>query len=262
MNRDDDWLDALGRAARGQTQERGGDEARWERLAEGTLSPEEDAELRRLAAEDPAAAEKYEAYRPLGDDVKERIVARIAEALPPAPQKKIVALPRRKGAGVAFVAALAIAAGALLWVRPPLGSVDEALPSYALTVSGDRTTRAAGDAPAEGVVELHTDSRVDLVLRPAKAVTGEVGARAFLVQGGAAKAWAPPLQISNDGAVRITGGAGELFGGPGEWQVVLAVGRPRDLPSDATDVAAEANGARRTHSWKLLTRRVKIVEGP
>lgn len=262
MNRDDDWLDALGRAARGQTLERGEDEARWERLAEGTLSPEEDAELRRLAAEDPAAAEKYEAYRPLGDEVKERIAARIGEALPSPSEKKIVTLPGRKGAGLAFVAALAIAAGALLWVDPPRGSLDEALPPYALTVSGDRTTRGAGDAPADAVVELHADSRIEMVLRPAKAVTGEVGARGFLMQGGAAKAWAPPVQISNDGAVRITGGAGDLFGGPGEWEVVWAVGRPSDLPSDATDVAAEASGARRTHSWKLLTRKVRIVEAP
>ncbi|HEY2512474.1 MAG TPA: hypothetical protein VGI39_16520 [Polyangiaceae bacterium] len=262
----DDWLDALGRAARRQKQEKGEDEARWERLAEGKLSADEDAELRRLAAEDPEVAAKYEAYRPLGDDVKERIAARIGEALP-APEAKVAVLPRRSRAGVAFVAALAMAAGALVWMHRTadpgaMASLDDALPSYEMTVSGDRTTRAAGDAPAEAIVELHADSQVNLVLRPAKAIAGDIGVRGFLVQGGTAKAWAPPVQISKDGAVRISGAAGDIFGGPGEWDVALGVGRPSDLPDDPSIVAAEVAGAHHEHAFRLLVRKVRVVGAP
>ena len=50
---------------------------RWDRLAAGTLSAEEEAELRALAAASPEAARAYEAFRPLGADFQARVVEAI-----------------------------------------------------------------------------------------------------------------------------------------------------------------------------------------
>ena len=50
---------------------------RWDRLAAGTLTAEEDAELRALAASSPEAREAYEAFRPLGAAFQARVVSAI-----------------------------------------------------------------------------------------------------------------------------------------------------------------------------------------
>ncbi len=80
---------------------------RWDRLAAGTLTAEEDAELRALAASSDEAREAYEAFRPLGADFQARVVRAInaertteetadlvrrALARDPAAQTKLVAV--------------------------------------------------------------------------------------------------------------------------------------------------------------------------
>ena len=54
---------------------------RWDRLAAGTLTPEEGAELRALAESSPEARETYEAFRPLGAKFQARMVNVIAREL-------------------------------------------------------------------------------------------------------------------------------------------------------------------------------------
>src|SRR5581483_237467 len=77
MNKDQ-LLGELGGLAR---QEREAEKARlderWDRLAAGTLTPEEEAELKALAANSPEARETYEAFRPLGADFQARVVSAI-----------------------------------------------------------------------------------------------------------------------------------------------------------------------------------------
>src|SRR5436853_7125100 len=50
---------------------------RWDRLAAGTLTAEEGAELKALAASSPEAREAYAAFRPPGADFQARVVSAI-----------------------------------------------------------------------------------------------------------------------------------------------------------------------------------------
>jgi RNA polymerase sigma factor (sigma-70 family) len=50
---------------------------RWDRLAAGTLSAEEEEELRALADSSPEAREAYKAFKPLGADFQARVVSAI-----------------------------------------------------------------------------------------------------------------------------------------------------------------------------------------
>src|SRR5205823_3925220 len=62
---------------------------RWDRLAAGTLTAEEEAELKTLADSSPEYKEAFEAFRPLGADFQARVVSKINDerAKPaPAPQ--------------------------------------------------------------------------------------------------------------------------------------------------------------------------------
>ncbi|HEY0782631.1 MAG TPA: hypothetical protein VGE98_09265 [Thermoanaerobaculia bacterium] len=78
MMNDDRLLQALGKAAR---EERPPDllelDERWDRLAAGTLSPAEDAELRALAETSEAARQAYEMFRPLDAAFHERVVDKL-----------------------------------------------------------------------------------------------------------------------------------------------------------------------------------------
>jgi RNA polymerase sigma-70 factor, ECF subfamily len=69
---------------------------RWDRLAAGTLTPEEDAELRALAESSPETRETYEAFRPLGAKFQARVVKEIAGELG---ELNTVALVRKALAG-------------------------------------------------------------------------------------------------------------------------------------------------------------------
>jgi hypothetical protein len=51
---------------------------RWRKLAEGTLSAEDEAALRELARASPEARRLYETYRPLGDDFRNGTTAVVA----------------------------------------------------------------------------------------------------------------------------------------------------------------------------------------
>ena len=54
---------------------------RWDRLAAGTLTAEEEAELLALAETSPEAREAWEAFRPLGPEFQARVVEKIAAEL-------------------------------------------------------------------------------------------------------------------------------------------------------------------------------------
>jgi hypothetical protein len=271
----DRLLDELARVAREERDRTMDDDTRWQALADGTLSPEAQAELQRRAQGDPETARQYEAYRPLSDAWREQMAGKIVVSPPSTPPAKVTPLLARRrptrSLTLALAASLAVAAGATLWLTqtPPDGgavaSLDqEALPPYALTVTEDKATRATTETPAADVAEFRADSRVEIVLRPKTAVKGaRVDVRSFLLRDGVARAWTPPLQISPDGAVRIAGEAKALFAEPGDWEVALAVGRTGDLPSDPATVAAEVRRpSAEPHPWQLLVRRVRMNAAP
>lgn len=75
---DDLLLKELGDLARHEGEAEGARlDERWDRLAAGTLTAEEEAELKALAASSPEAREAYAAFRPLGADFQARVVSTI-----------------------------------------------------------------------------------------------------------------------------------------------------------------------------------------
>jgi hypothetical protein len=260
----------LGRVARERRQAEARDE-RWESLTEGTLSEADRKELERLAREDPAAGEAYEAFKPLDAAARERMTARLerelaAEApkeaskpVAPPPAKVIPLAPRRRLlAVVPAVAAMAAAAAVFLVVFPRGGPP---LPGYALSLSSEQEVRSG--APEAEVPRLGPGSLIDLILRPEQAVTEPVEVRAFLLRPGEARAWTPPMERSSEGAVRIHGSVESLLSiPPGEWTLAIAVGRPGTLPTDPGELRflVEAGRAPAAGSWRLLTRRFLLVD--
>ena len=271
----DKLLLELARVARERQQAEARD-PRWESLAAGTLSEADRQELERLAREDPAAGEAYEAFKPLDAAARERIAERLKrelaaeparEAPPPpvseaSPPARILPLsPRRRLRGIApALAAMAVAAAVLIGVfsrgEPPL-------PGYGLSFSSEQGVRAG--APELEVPRLGPGSLVELVLRPEQAVEEPVEVRAFLLRPGEARAWTPPMERSSEGAVRIRGPVEALLSiPPGEWTLAIAVGRPGTLPEDPGEVLAflEQGRAPEAGSWRLLTRRFLLVDRP
>jgi hypothetical protein len=237
-------------------------DVRWERLAAGELSAAEEATLRDEAAKDPELAALYEACRPLGDAAREKIVARILPS-PAAPRVGRFAAGRR----IALVAAsVAVAAAVAVWMTSrgpePVARLDMAPPYVLEATGGDRPRRSAPE-PSVGAMELTADSRLALVLRPSSPAPDAVSVRAFLVRGGDARAWNPPMQRSPDGAVRIAGAAGELLGSTeaGTWTLAFAIGRAEQLPSDPQEVVRAIDTDAGARAWQLLVTRVTLTGG-
>jgi hypothetical protein len=257
----DDLLQELARVAR-ERREAEARDAKWEGLAEGTLSEEERRELERLAQGSPEAEAAHEAFRPLDAAAKERIVARLEQEGAGA---KVVSLAsRRRLARVVVPTLAALAAGVLLFVLPGRGGAP--VPEYALSFSGELGTRA--DGPEAEVPRVGPGSRFTVLLRPQRAVEGQVEARAFLVRPGEARVWSPRLEVSSEGAVRIQGEGAELASvPPGEWTLAVAVGRAGSLPTEPREVqslleARRAPGSPDSDSWRLLTRKFLLTHSP
>jgi hypothetical protein len=222
---------------------------------------------------DVEAAAKEGAYRPLDDAAKGRIVQRLQKMGreesgardEEAPHGKasdehanVITLSSRRGATLAVAVVLAVAAAIALFIRP-MHEERATLPAYALVVSGgDRATRGAATPTDE--IAVTRGSKLEIVLRPATSVKGEVAARAFLVQGDVAKEWSPPVSVSPDGAIRIDA-TGEMLAA-GTWDVALAVGRPSELPSEPEAIVRAFAHRDEQRSWQLLVTRVRRVDAP
>jgi hypothetical protein len=130
-----------------------------------------------------------------------------------------------------------------------------------LSFSSEQAVR--GSAPEQELPRLGPGSLLDLVLRPELAVKEPVEVRAFLLRQGEARAWTPPMERSDDGAVRIRGPVEALLSvPPGEWTLAIAVGRPGTLPVDPGELRSWVEEGRTPEAgpWRLLTRRFLLVD--
>jgi hypothetical protein len=261
---DDDLLHALaGEVREERDRERARLDERWDRLAAGELSAAGEAELRALAAESAAAREAYEAFRPLGEDFRKRVVQAIqaesgAAAEPrdaPMPWDASVPRPGRIlrwdrraaawfGGALASAATLAASLFFLVGIHPPL-------PVYELVKvtggearwRGGPATAATPQAPAAYL--LHPGSRLGIEARPTTPVAGPIEARWFAAREGEAphELPAPAREVSKSGAVRLAGTLGQdLDLDPGLWSLWVMVGRPGELP-DASVLRSRGAGA-------------------
>jgi len=257
---DDRLLRDLAQAAR-EEREREMDrwDERWDRLAAGTLSAAEDAELRALAATSEEARLAYEAFRPLGPEFEARVAAAIQEqaeasAAREVPQPARV-LPFRRRAGWLGGALAAAAAALLVFVL----STPARLPSYSMEVArGDQTVRGAPAAPGK-VRELHRGSTLEVTVRPQTRASGPILARWYVLRGGAVRELSTPAEISPAGAVRLRGTLGEdLAIGPGDWTLWVVVGRPGKLPDPKMLAAHPGASALRQDGWIALREPVPL----
>ncbi len=254
----DDLLQQLGHHVRGEMAPAPADDAVWERLARGELSPAEDAQLRERAAADPEIATLYEAFRPLDDAARKRIAAHVE-----AGSRRPRVIAWRRAALLAGPLAVAAAVALVVSVRLREPAQPLALfPEYSLALSGgDRATRSGTPAPS-GPVELRRSSSLEIVLRPATAVSHPVAVRAFLLNGTDARPWDVAMDRSPDGAVRIAGQAGALLAGvpAGSWDLVFTVALEGSAQPAPGEVARVVHGEASAHSWQLLDARIRLLD--
>jgi hypothetical protein len=257
---EDRWLRELGELAR---QDDEADHARfderWDRLAAGTLTAEEAAELEALAASTPEGGEAYEAFRPLGADFQARMVAAASAELASAPQSEPAEplarlLPFRRVVRRVEVwvgAAVAVAASLFFLLRapalPPLPGYDADPPGFQSEYRGTGATAAIPGSP------------VDFEARPRRAVTGDLEARGFLsCAGGNLRPLQPPPSISKKGTVTLKGRLEK--GLHGDCEIWILVARPGKAP---VDLQAELRAGRRGNAdWQAVSAPLKIQLPP
>jgi hypothetical protein len=284
--RDDELLQRLAELARQEEDEATGRlDPRWDALAAGTLAPAEAEALRKEAAGAPEKAAAYEAFTPLGEEFRGRVVEAVRGGLtaaeesptdwvgspqpaaPPTPLRKLRRLSppasridrqdgrRRAWMGGAVAAALA-AAVVLVVLRPWTGP--EPLPAYTGHLAGRTQEWRAGEGEQTqpGAPLFAPGNRLELVLSPEESVAKPPVVKTFLAHGGELAPWPIPFEVSGHGAVRLAGTVGEdVRLPPGQSTLVVAIGRPGSLPTAAALQArlAERGGARDS-GCRLLTR--------
>jgi hypothetical protein len=260
MTDDDFWIRELAQVNRdNQAEERTGLAERWDRLASGDLSPEEDAELRALAETSDEAREAYEAFRPLGSDFQASVVRAIreqgfapqTEAAPVEPAGKLLLFQRRavRFASWSAVAAAAAAAMVVLLVRP-----GTPLPGYAITeASGVRTSRGEEHEPAK--IPVFAPGAFHLVLTPDAGTSGKhLEVRCFLLRGQDGRSLAVQSLIDEaKGGVRMDGSIAPDIP---PWTLWAVVGRRGKLPQPS---ALRNQSSRLVHrDWVAVPKEIQI----
>jgi hypothetical protein len=262
---DDRLLRELGDLAREQGEaERARWDERWDRLAAGTLTPEEEAELKALAEASPEAREAYEAFRPLGAGFQARVVEAInAERAGEAPPPRVLPFRRAiRRAEVWLGSAAAVAASLFFLLRGP---ALPPLPVYTAELAGGAQTYRGREAAPNGPQVFVPGSPLTLTVTPETAVQGGVEARAFLsplAGKGDLQAWepAPPLESTEQGAVRLQGTVGqEIRLSPGDWRVWIVVGRKGGIPSLERLRAELRAGRTRGAGWRAVSTDLRVA---
>ena len=186
---DDLLLKELGNLARREEEaEKARLDERWDRLAAGTLTAEEEAELKALADSSPEAREAYAAFHPLGADFQARVVSainseRASEAPAPEPrEERPRVLPFRRIARrfeVWVGTAAAVAAGVFFMMRTPAPMLSS---SYQISLNGLKENRGGETAPPNEKQVFGPDTPFNPEIGPMQPLKqpGKVRARAFL----------------------------------------------------------------------------------
>jgi hypothetical protein len=237
---------------------------RWDRLAAGTLTAEEEAELRALAAASPEAHEAYEAFRPLGEDFQRRMVDGISSEIEDRapreePRSRLLSFPRWPRAAWWTAATTAAAAAALLLLlRGPGPDTMAPLPTYVAELSGGTQTFRGEEGPSTGPRVYEPGDRFQVVLRPATETPGKgLEAECFLLRKGDLRPLEARFQVDPGGAVKIEGSIGRGLPS-GDWTLWSVVGREGELP-DPTDPRLFATAVEvRERDWVAVPKEIRI----
>lgn len=224
---------------------------RWDRLAAGTLTAEEEAELRALAETSPEAREAWEAFRPLGPEFQARVVEKIA-----AGQRKkgwwARILPFPPAARIGGWVTTAAAAAAVLFVvlRP------SPLPEYQIASLSGGTSATRGEPAEIPVRAFAPGDPIEVVLHPEGKSSGSLEAQLFL-QGSDELRHLKTRSVIADGDVKIKGSLDPDLQA-GTWTLWAVVGRPGDLPDPAELRSLAARGEIRQRDWVAVPKNVRI----
>jgi hypothetical protein len=192
----------------------------WDALTRGELSREQAGILRVLAEESPDSddALRFAAHAPLDTAFHERLTDVLAAQVAHDTQRRRFL---RRGVPTLF-AGLAAAAAVLFAVVLPGAD----MPEYELLVAGGIATSRGPSEERAQVVRVSPASELELVLRPAQRVEGEVVLTAFLLSQRGAFPLRATAERDASGAFRVTGSLEQLFGAPfGSYTLAAAVGR-------------------------------------
>ena len=273
-------LKELGDLARQQDgAERARLDERWDRLAAGTLTAEEDAELKILAGSSPDAQEAYEAFRPLGADFQARMVSAIdaertgdaSQAGPREPRSRV--LPFRRVAvrriEVWVGTAAAVAAGRSFRgrgrARPPLSSGYEAE-----LEGGFKSNRGGEVAPLNEKRVFGPGSPFTLNVSPKQPLKapGEVKSSAYLSSSAGREDLSPlrpeaDFRSAKSGSVVLDATMGkDIHISPGDWILWTVVARPGSMPK-AGEIQARLRPKRLQHdTWRAVCDALNAEEKP
>ncbi len=273
----DRLLRELGDLARSEsTAEEARFDDRWDRLAAGTLTAEEEAELKALAESSPENQEAYEAFRPLGAEFQARVVSaiqseqaeRAAEERQPKPQEtRPRVLPFRpliRRVELWVGSAAAVAAGVFFMVRPPM------LGGYGAELEGGFRKERGGETATPNEKRVFTPGapfRLEVKPKQSLEHPGAVKASAYLTTSAGREDLKPlglenKFQSSETGSVRLDATMGEdIKVPPGDWILWTVVAR-KSLP-EAVDVQTRlrANQPQDT-SWRNICDALHKEESP
>lgn len=237
-----------------------------EAVARGDQSSPLVADLEHRAASDRSIAILVEASRPLGSEVVDKIAARIGPSLPSVTSTSVSAgavagktpsnvgpiaesSDPRGGRLIAFVRRRAayfvpVVVAAALFVLFARDEASSRLPEYALSVSGEKTLRGEGPTMTRLLLRGGMESRFEIVARPATKVRAGVVAYAFAIGEVEPSPIDARIEISKDGAVRISGVARTL---DGAREVRVVVGTAADFKRYADALAHARDGKDDAH---------------
>jgi len=250
---------------------------RWDRLAAGTLTAEEEAELKALADSSPEMREAYEAFRPLGADFQARVVSainaeRTADAPQPAPpEPRPLPFPsvfRRIEVWVGGAAAVAAGAAVVFFLyRPalPLSS------GYEASLDGGfKTDRGGETAPSDTPRVFGPGSLFTLNVSPKQPLKdpGEVRTSVYLSSNAGREDLSPlrpepHFRIAETGSVSLEATMGkEIRIPPGDWILWTVVARPGRIPK-ASEVQTHLRAKRYQHgSWHAVCAALRAEDNP
>jgi len=268
---EDRLLGELGDLARqeGEAEKARFDE-RWDRLAAGTLTPEEDAELKALADSSPEMREAYEVFRPLGADFQARVVSAInaerAAPAPPEPRPRILPFRRIE---VWLGAAAAVAAAAVFFlVQTPVLPLSS---GYEASLDGGfKTDRGNEIAPSDTPRVFGPGSPFTLNVSPKRPLEdpGEVKPSIYLSSSAGREDLSPlrvdaHFQTAETGSVFLDATMGkDIKIPPGDWVLWTIVARPHSMP-EVGEIQSRLRPKRlRQGSWHAVCEALKAEEKP
>lgn len=232
----DELLKALGSAARDGEAADTLDE-NWDRYSAGELTDEELAELV-SRGDQPTHAEQ--AFRPLDEDFRRKLASKaesvLAQQTEQAPSNTVSfpARPRRVLAPLALAASVVL--GVALALRMLPGPQVQPLPGYSVTLQGGTQYRS-DPSPAETPVFRPSD-RLELRLTPETAVEGAVGGIAIAPHPQNLNLFSDvQVEVAPTGAARVVARIGN---DPGDYRLLVAIGRADALPDESELAAALA----------------------